>query len=133
MKLSKEARRMSRELFRVSFTDSKLDQSKVRTIVQEIAGAKPRHYIDILKDYQRLIRLEVEKRHAVIESAIELDEATRGQLEQTLRAKYGSDLTTEFKVTPELIAGLRIRIGSDVWDSSVRERLNRLESQLATV
>ncbi|MHA3770689.1 F0F1 ATP synthase subunit delta [Verrucomicrobiota bacterium sgz303538] len=133
MKLSKEARRMSRELFRVSFTDSKLDQSKVRTIVQEIAEAKPRHYLDILKDYQRLIRLEVEKRHAVIESAIELDEVTRGQLEQTLRAKYGSDLTTEFKATPELIAGLRIRIGSDVWDSSVRERLNRLESQLATV
>ena len=123
---------MSRELFRASFTDSNLDQSKVRTIAQKIAEAKPRHYVDILKDYQRLIRLEVEKRHAVIESAVELDEATRGQLEQTLRAKYGSDLTTEFKVTPELIGGLRVRIGSDVWDSSVRERLNRLESQLAT-
>lgn len=131
MKLSKEARRMSRELFRASFTDSKLDHSKVRAIAQEIAKAKPRHYVDILKDYQRLVRLEVEKRHAVIESAAELDEATRGQLEETLRTKYGADLTTEFKVTPELIAGLRVRLGSDVWDSSVRERLNRLEAQLA--
>ena len=131
MKLSKEARRMSRELFRASFTDSKLDHSKVRTVAQKIAEAKPRHYVDILKDYQRLVRLEVEKRHAVIESAAELDEATRGQLEQTLRAKYGNDLTTEFKVTPELIAGIRVRLGSDVWDSSVRERLSRLEAQLA--
>jgi F-type H+-transporting ATPase subunit delta len=132
MKLSKESRRMSRELFRSSFTDSKLDQAKVRTIASKIAEAKPRHYVDILKDYQRLIRLEVEKRHAVIESAAELDEATRGQLEQTLRAKYGNDLTTEFKSTPALIGGLRVRIGSDVWDSSIRERLNRLEAQLAT-
>lgn len=122
---------MSRELFRSSFTDSKLDSSKVRTIAQKIAEAKPRHYVDILKDYQRLVRLEVEKRHAVIESAAELDESTRTQLETTLRAKYGNDLTTEFKVTPELIGGLRVRIGSDVWDSSVRERLSRLEAQLA--
>ena len=132
MKLSKEARKVSRDLFRASFTDSRLDHSKVRTIVQKIAEAKPRHYMDILKDYQRLVRLEVEKRHAIIESAAELDEATRTQLQQTLSAKYGSDLTTEFKVTPELIGGLRVRIGSDVWDSSVRERLNRLETQLAT-
>jgi len=131
MKLSKEARRVSRELFRASFTDSKLDPSKVRTIAQEIAKAKPRHCLDILKEYERLVRLEIEKHHAVIESAVELDEATRRQLEETLRAKYGSDLTTDFKVTPDLIAGLRVRIGSDVWDSSVRERLRRLEAQLA--
>lgn len=132
MKLSKESRRLSRDLFRASFTDSKLDQAKVRTISQKIAESKPRHYVDILKDYQRLVRLEVEKRHAVVESAIELDEATRCQLQQTLCAKYGGHLSTEFKVTPELIGGLRVRIGSDVWDSSVRERLNRLEAQLAT-
>src|SRR5690242_9950129 len=128
MKLSKEARRMSRELFRASFTDSRLDQGKIRTISQKIADSKPRHYVDILKDYQRLIRMEIEKHHAVVETATDLDEGTRNQLEQTLRAKYGPDLTTEYKVTPALIGGLRVKIGSDVWDSSVRERLNRLEA-----
>ncbi|RYD78165.1 MAG: hypothetical protein EOP84_14605 [Verrucomicrobiaceae bacterium] len=132
MKLSKEARRMSRDLFRASFSDSKLDPNKVRMIAQKIGEAKPRHYMDVLKDYQRLIRLEVEKRHAIIESAVELDEATRSQLQQTLSAKYGGDITTDFKVTPELIGGVRVRLGSDVWDSSVRERLNRLEAELAT-
>ena len=123
---------MSRELFRASFTDSRLDQGKIRTISQKIADSKPRHYVDILKDYQRLIRMEIEKHHAVVETATDLDEGTRNQLEQTLRAKYGPDLTTEYKVTPALIGGLRVKIGSDVWDSSVRERLNRLEASLAT-
>jgi F-type H+-transporting ATPase subunit delta len=131
MKLSKEARRLSRDLFRASFSDNRLDEGKVRTISQKIADSKPRHYLDILKDYQRLIRLEVEKRHALVESAADLDESTRGQLESSLRAKYGSDLSTEFKVTSDLIGGLRVKIGSDVWDSSVRERLKRLEAQLA--
>jgi F-type H+-transporting ATPase subunit delta len=132
MKLSKEARRMSRDLFRASFTDNRLDQGKIRTISQKIADAKPRYYLDILKDYQRLVRMEVEQHHALIETATDLDEGTRGQLEQSLREKYGSDLTTEYKVTPALIGGLRVKIGSDVWDSSVRERLNRLEASLAS-
>ncbi len=131
MKLSKEARRLSRDLFRSSFTDGRLNEANIRIIAQKIAESKPRHYVDILKDYQRLIRLEIAKHHAVIESAAELDSGTRQQLEQTLRAKYGQDLTTEFQTTPELIGGLRIKIGSDVFDSSVRERLNRLEDEFA--
>ena len=81
------------------------------------------------RNYQRLIRLEVEKHHAVIESAAALDGRPAKQLLVNLRAKYGKDLTTEFKVSPELIGGLRIKIGSDVFDSSVRERLTRLESE----
>ncbi len=131
MKLSKEARKLSRELFRASFTDGRLDQSKVRTVSQKVIDSKPRHYIDILKDYQRLIRMEVEKNHAVVESAVELDSSTREQLEQTLRSRYGQHLTTEFRSAPELIGGLRIKIGSDVFDASVRDRLARLQNQFA--
>ena len=47
-----------------------------------------------------------------------------------LKRKYGSDLTAEFVVNPELLGGMRIRVGSDVWDSSVRNRLQRLQQQL---
>lgn len=131
MKISKEARKLSRELFQHSFTDGRLDQAKVKTIAAKIAEAKPRYYIDILKDYQRLVRLEVEKHHAIIESATQLDRRIAEQLEKSLRARYGEDMTTEFKVAPELIGGLRIKLGSDVWDSSVRGRLNRLENEIA--
>lgn len=131
MKSSKEARKVSRELFQASLVEGRLDESRVRAISRQIGESKPRHYIDILHNYERLIRLEVEKRHAVVESASELDEATRGQLEDSLRKKYGQDVVAEFKVTPELIGGLRVKIGSDVFDSSVRERLNRLQSSLA--
>ncbi len=131
MKLSKEARRLSRDLFQASFVDGRLDHGRIRIIAAKIAESRPRHFLDILKDYQRLIRLEVGKHHAEIESAVELDEQTRSQLEQSLRAKYGSDLSTEFKVAPELIGGLRVKVGSDVFDGSVRERLNKLQTQLA--
>lgn len=130
MKVSKEVRKNSRQLFQASFTDGKLDEGKVRAIVAKVASAKPRNYIDVLGAYQRYVRLEVAKRHAVVESAAQLDAATTARLTDTLRGKYGSDLSTEFKVSPELIGGLRIKIGSDVWDGSVQHRIARLEDEL---
>lgn len=131
MKLDKDSRKLSKQLFLASFTDGRIDAAKVAAVGGKVASSKPRHSLGILKAYQRLVRLEVEKRHAVIESAAALDQATSKQLLDNLRAKYGNDLTTEFKVSPELLGGLRIKIGSDVFDSSIRERLNRLENQIA--
>jgi len=116
-------------LLRQSFTDGKLDQQKVTQMVQTVISEKPRHYMDVLKDYQRLVRLEVEKRHAVIESATPLNRALAEQIVSNLRARHGDDITTEFRTNPELLGGLRIRIGSDVFDGSVRNRLNRLQEK----
>lgn len=132
MKISKEARKVSKQLFNVSFSDGKLDGAKVSAIAKTVIDNKPRKYTEILKNYQRLIRVEVAKRHAVIESAAELANDMRQQLLGNLRTKYGNDLTTEFKVSPELIGGLRVKIASDVWDGSIRGRLSRLENNLAT-
>ncbi len=129
MKLDKDSRKLSKQLFAASFTDGRIDAAKVQAISRKVAGDKPRHALGILKEYQRLVRLEVEKHHAVIESAVPLDPAIGNQLLTNLRAKYGNDLSAEFKVLPELLGGLRIKIGSDVFDSSVSERLSRLESE----
>jgi F-type H+-transporting ATPase subunit delta len=130
MKLDKDSRKLSKQLFTASFSEGKLDQEKVAIIARKVADSKPRNAIGILKEYQRRVRLEVAKHHAVVESAVELDQATTSQLIASLKSKYGPDVTTEFKVSPELLGGLRIKIGSDVIDSSVRDRLNRLESEL---
>jgi F-type H+-transporting ATPase subunit delta len=131
MKINREIRRLSREMIRASFTDNKLDQGKISALVQSVAEKKPRHYIAILENYKRLLRLEIEKRHAKIETAGELSSEVRSQIISSLQRKYGSDLTTEFVITPELLGGLRIRVGSDVWDGTVRNRLQRLEQNLA--
>ncbi|PYL64013.1 MAG: hypothetical protein DMF25_08580 [Verrucomicrobia bacterium] len=78
----------------------------------------------------RLVRLEIEKRHARIESSTELSPETSARIVENLKKKRGRDLTTEFAVNPELLGGVRIRVGSDVWDGSVRDRLERLQKQL---
>jgi F-type H+-transporting ATPase subunit delta len=130
MKVSKNILQLSRHLVRASFVDGVLDRDQAKKIVSEIAAKKPRNYLQLLETYQRLLRLEAEKHRARIESATELDESTGQRIVDDLKRKYGRGLTTEFAVNPALLGGVRIRVGSDVWDSSVRNRLERLQQKL---
>jgi F-type H+-transporting ATPase subunit delta len=130
MKINKEIRQLSREMLRASFTDGQLDPGRIKSLVDSLIAKKPRRYIDVLKNYRRLLRLELEKRQAKIETANEVDSATSSELVTNLKKKYGNDLTTQFVVNPELLGGMRIRVGSDVWDGTVRNRLERLQKEL---
>lgn len=130
MKINKETRQISKDLLRASFVDGRLDGGRVSSLLESLIEKKPRHFIQVLEAYKRLLRLEVEKRTATIETATELAPDAGQQIVANLKQKYGSDLAANFVVNPELLGGMRIRVGSDVWDSSVRNRLHRLQQQL---
>ena len=130
MQATKDIRQIARELLRASFTDNQLDQGRVASVVDSVLNKKPRNYLKILDYYKRLLRLETEKRRAQVESAAPLDPNVGAQIIDNLKKRYGTDLTSEFVVNPALLGGIRIRVGSDVWDSSVRNRLERLQQQL---
>ena len=103
MKISKDIRQLSRKLVRASYVDGALDRERINSLVQSIIAQKPRNYLQLLENYQRLLRLEVEKRRATIESAAELDpEAGRQNRDRICEQKYGPGLTTEFVVNPAL-------------------------------
>ena len=130
MKINKETRQLAKGLLRASFVDGKLDSARVSSLIKSLIEKKPRHYIQTIEAYKRLIRLEVEKRTATIETATELSSEAGQEIVANLKRRYGNDLTARFVVSPELLGGMRIRVGSDVWDSSVRNRLQRLQQQL---
>jgi F-type H+-transporting ATPase subunit delta len=130
MKINKETRQLSKNLLRASFTDGRLDNGRIASLVLSLIKKKPRHYIKVLESYQRLLRLEIEKRSATIETATALASESGAQIVANLKRKYGSDLVARFVVNKDLLGGMRIRVGSDVWDSSVRNRLHRLQQQL---
>jgi len=131
MKISKDANRASRKLYRACLnSNGRLDEDRVRNVVRAVANGKPRGYLAILTAFERLIRLEVGKRHAVVESASEISPALADQVRADLQKKYGDDLQFEYVVNPQLIGGLRVRVGSHVWDGSVRAKLDNLRSKL---
>lgn len=126
----KEIKRIARDMVRASFTDGQLDRGRVDALLQSLIARNPRGFYRILDTYKRLLRLELTKRHAIIESAEPLDQQTTATVAMSLGKKYGPDITTEFVVNPGLLGGMRIRVGSDVWDGSVRSRLERLQKEL---
>ena len=131
MKLTKETRKLSKALLRESFTNGLLDAAKVQQVADTVIRAKPRNTLGVLREFARLIRLEAAKRHATIESAQELDSGDKTAITNTIHRKYGADVTTDYKTNSALIGGLRIQVGSNVLDSSVRSLLDRLATDLA--
>ena len=125
MKISKTAAAAARRLFGICQIGGRLDESKLRQVVTSLIEAKPRDYRAILAALQRLTRLDSERRQVTVESAVELDQATRQRVVADLSTKYGDDLAVQYQITPALLGGLRIRVGDDVFDGSVQGRIDR--------
>ena len=126
MKISKVAAATARRLFGLCQTGGRLDETKLRTVIDRLVESKPRDYRAILTAIQRLTRLELERREVTVESAVEVDAATRERVVAGLVNQYGPGLNVQYQVTPALLGGLRIRVGNDVFDGSVKGRLDRL-------
>jgi F-type H+-transporting ATPase subunit delta len=131
MKISKEARRSSRQLFKACLVNGKLDEARVRDVVAKVSQAKPRAYMGILNNFSSLIRAELERQSAIVESATPLTADLQSSLKTSLSQKYGRELTLQFQTRPELLGGIRVKVGSDVWDGSVKARLEALQASLS--
>ena len=130
MKTSRRTRRAARRMYRVCQVNGRLDPDRVRQIVQRVARSGRRGTVQILGDFLRLVRLDRDRHRAVIESAAGLSDDVRREVQAGLERTYGNGLETLFEVNPALIGGMRIRVGSDVYDGSVRARLAALEARL---
>ena len=128
MKISREAATIARRAFRMCVEGDRVVDEKLRRVFKKVAESKPRGWQAILHELKRLIRLEMERRQVLVESANTLDDSSKGRVQDSLSRQYGDDLTFEFKVTPELLGGMRVRVGNDVWDGSVKARLDRLSN-----
>jgi F-type H+-transporting ATPase subunit delta len=126
MKVTKDAAAAGRRLFRLCSTGGRLDEDKLRTVIKRLVERKPRSYQGILSTLHRQVRLDLAKRHVIVESAKQLDEATGQSIANKMISQHGDGLTFEYKVTPALLGGIRIRKGDDVWDGSVKGRLDKL-------
>jgi F-type H+-transporting ATPase subunit delta len=126
MKISKVAAASARRLFGLCQSNGRLDDTKLRQVISGLVESKPRDYAAILSALQRLVRLEFARREVTVESAVELDSASQQRVAAGLANQYGPDLVVQYKITPDLLGGLRIRVGNDVFDGSVKGRLERL-------
>jgi F-type H+-transporting ATPase subunit delta len=130
MKANRKVKRAARQLFRRCLVDGVLDEGRARQVARGIAASRRRGALAILSDFQRLVRLDSERHTALVESATPLMPDMRAGIQAGLTRTYGPGVEATFAENPALIGGMRIKVGSDVYDDSVRARLAALEARL---
>ena len=89
---------------------------------------------ELLGVIERLLGEELNDRMGIaaaeVVSARKLSEAERKELTATLERRVGKKIEAQFREDNDLLGGAVVRVGSTVYDGSVREKLNRLRQQL---
>jgi len=129
MKISKQAQRDAKQLFRACLVDGSLDENRARAVAAELADKKPRGYFGIINHFHRLVQLDVARRTTNVASATPLGEEARQAVRANLVRIYGDNIEVSFSENPALLGGMRVQVGSDVYDGAVRTRLNNLQEE----
>jgi F-type H+-transporting ATPase subunit delta len=128
MRGDKKTKQLARQLFKLSLADGAVSPEKVTGVLGYIEKTAPRHPLALLKLYHRAIALELAKSRAVVEHAGPLADGTLKLIEGAMTQKYSRPVTATAQPNPKLLAGLRIRVGSDVYESTVAGQLAALSS-----
>jgi F-type H+-transporting ATPase subunit delta len=129
MASQKAIRRDARALFKLSLgADGALDAGRVTAILAAVEANPPAGHLPLLRAYQRLVAAEVSRGQARIEHAGPVSEAEASAIAAAFSRHYGRAITPVTVPNPDLIAGLRVRVGDDVHDYSVAGTLAAVAS-----
>ena len=126
MKTNQQIKREAKQLFRLCLVNGALDESRVRQVVEAVLASKPRGYLPLLKLFERWVRLEYRRHTAEVESAVPLSADLAGRVRAGVEEAYGPGITMRFATNPSLIGGMRVQVGNDVYDGSIRFELAAL-------
>jgi len=129
MKITRQAKREAKQLFRSCLVDGLLDEDRARRVAPSLLAEGRRKAPAILAQFLRLVKLDRERHAANIESCCPLTADLCASIEGGLKHRYGEGLTFIFTERPALIGGVRMQVGSDVYDGTVLARLEALEKR----
>ena len=127
MKTTKQVTRDARRLFRLCLVNGRLDEARVRQVVQGVLQAQRRGAHFLLSRFLRLVKLDRARHTAEVASATALPADLQASVQAGLAQVYGPGLMISFAQSPALIGGMRIKVGSDVYDGSVKAGLDALQ------
>jgi F-type H+-transporting ATPase subunit delta len=128
MKTTRKLRREAKQLFQLCLVDGSLDEGRARLVVQRVLESRRRRSLALAEHFERLVRLDRSRHTAEVESAMPLPPDLQASVQAGLERIYGPRITTTFAQSPPLIGGMRVKVGSDVYDGSVKAALAALET-----
>jgi F-type H+-transporting ATPase subunit delta len=125
---SKIAQQFARQLFVMSMVDGAVSPELVGGVLEYVEKKPPHNALLVLKAYHRLVATEVAKSVALVEHAGAINDGMLSAIAAAMTKKYGRAVTSTAKENPALLAGIRIHVGDDIYESSVAGQLAALAS-----
>ncbi len=102
----------------------------VNFLTEVIANGKLKALPEMAAQFQALKNAQTGVADAVIHSAFAIDAAALAELGTVLERRFGRKLNLTVVAAPELIGGVRVVVGDEVFDTSVKARLEQMKSAL---
>jgi len=126
MAADKQTKLLAKQLFKLSLVNGVVSPEQVAGVLGWVEKYSPHRPVALLKAYQHRIALELAKSRAEVEHAGPVSDATLKQIEAAMTRRYARPVTASAKPNAKLLAGLRVRVGSDIYESSVAGQLATL-------
>ena len=130
MAANKQTKLLAKQLFKLSVVNGAVSSEQVAGVLGWIEKHQPRHVTSLLKTYQRYVAAEVAKSRADIEHAGPVNDVVLRSIEAAMTRRYQRAITASARPNPALLAGLRVRVGSDVYESSAAGQLAALAASV---
>jgi len=109
---------------------SKLTSNFIGVIIKK---NRLNYLLDIISSFDQLIASLKGERSATITSAQELSESEIKDIQIKLKEKFNADFIINLEVDSKLIGGLKIQVGSQMIDSSIKNQLQLLKEKMKEV
>lgn len=120
---AKKAQQLARQLFKMSLVDNGISAERVAGILAYLEKHRPANPVMVLKAFHRLVVIEIAKSQAIVEHAGAINAAALAAIAAAMTQKYGRTVTATAKPNASLLAGLRVHVGDDIYESSVAGQL----------
>lgn len=129
---SKTADALARTLFQLSLVDGAVSPERVAGVLEYVERDRPANPLMVLQSYRRLVAADLAKSEATVEHAGAVSDSVLQSISAALSRKYHRRVSVRGAPNPALLAGIRIRVGDDVYEASVAGQLAALSAQTST-
>jgi F-type H+-transporting ATPase subunit delta len=123
---NRQAQQLARQFLKLSLVDGAVSPERVGGVLEYIEKHRPPRALATLKLYERLIAAAIARGQAVVEHAGPIAPAMLASIAAAMTGKYRRSVTSIPRRNDALLAGLRVRVGDDVYEASVAGQLAAL-------
>ena len=131
MKRDQKITRLAKKLVELSKDNGVVTEAKVTEVLAGLKQVQHRHHLTVLKTFLSYLRREIALQTAVVMTPGALSDDALKAIEATYSKMYDRPVSAVIQQETALIAGVRVRVGDDVYDAPVAGRLQRLAENVS--